>query len=323
MADNSGQTTVHRSWCYTINNPNATDIAIVSEWTEMATTHYCAREVAPSGTPHLQGYIVFKTGKRLSAVKKLHPTAHWEAARGTAEHNRKYILEEKPDGHGELGEPIVDHNIKKQGERNDLHEAAEMVRGEGLTAVANKKPTTFIKYHAGLKAYQTQMYTKRDWKRPPRVYWLAGPTGTGKTEWAYRMFEHLGDIYECQQRSTTSHTFWWAGYEQQPVVIIDDARPGTCSLMDLLKITDRYPYRVCVATGTFMELNSPIIVVTSALKPQEYATEGEKLNQLYRRITQVIVTEKNKKYEAFDIDEDGEMVLASEDDQDELQPSEE
>lgn len=35
------------------------------------------REVSSSGTPHLQGYIVFRDTQRISALKKLFPRASW------------------------------------------------------------------------------------------------------------------------------------------------------------------------------------------------------------------------------------------------------
>jgi len=38
-------------------------------------------EIGESGTSHYQGYIMFKTKQRLSALKKLNPKIHWEAVR--------------------------------------------------------------------------------------------------------------------------------------------------------------------------------------------------------------------------------------------------
>ena len=52
------------------------------------------REVGDEGTPHLQGYVQLKKITRLTGMKKLHPTAHWEVAKGTEEQNRTYCSKE-------------------------------------------------------------------------------------------------------------------------------------------------------------------------------------------------------------------------------------
>jgi len=66
-----------KNYCFTVNNYVANDEIIFKEYD--CTYMVYGREVGESGTPHLQGYIVFHSQKTLSAVKKVHPTAHWEA----------------------------------------------------------------------------------------------------------------------------------------------------------------------------------------------------------------------------------------------------
>lgn len=78
---------VSRSWCYTINNYKNEDIEFVKRLD--CTTHVCAKEVGESGTPHLQGSITFTKCHRMSALKKLHPTAHWEVTK-SIEHANNY-----------------------------------------------------------------------------------------------------------------------------------------------------------------------------------------------------------------------------------------
>lgn len=76
------------NWTFTVNNYTE------EEYKELLEGDYnyiiIGKEVGDSGTPHLQGYLQLKKKKRLTAMKKIHQTAHWEIARGTAEENKVY-----------------------------------------------------------------------------------------------------------------------------------------------------------------------------------------------------------------------------------------
>lgn len=53
------------------------------------------KELAPAtGTHHLQGYVEFSRSVRFVHVKRVLPTAHWLAARGTAADNFKYCTKD-------------------------------------------------------------------------------------------------------------------------------------------------------------------------------------------------------------------------------------
>jgi hypothetical protein len=53
------------------------------------------KEVAPStGTPHLQGLVVFKRAVGLRSLKKLNERANWQPMRGTFEEAQKYCSKE-------------------------------------------------------------------------------------------------------------------------------------------------------------------------------------------------------------------------------------
>lgn len=66
-------------WMFTINNP--TNIGIPRTWQG---TDYCCwqLEKGEQGTPHLQGYVAWPKPRRLSELKKVHSTAHWEPRLG-------------------------------------------------------------------------------------------------------------------------------------------------------------------------------------------------------------------------------------------------
>lgn len=74
-------------WCFTVNNWTQVDEVILSNLGNDEFTKYLifGREVGESGTPHLQGFILFTSNKRFNAVKNLLPPGtHIEAAKASA-----------------------------------------------------------------------------------------------------------------------------------------------------------------------------------------------------------------------------------------------
>jgi len=67
-------------WCFTINNYDLNNV----EHLEQKFNNICKKFVFQQeigeecGTPHIQGCCWFSKRKRLSELKKIHPTAHWE-----------------------------------------------------------------------------------------------------------------------------------------------------------------------------------------------------------------------------------------------------
>lgn len=87
-----------KRWCFTINNWNVDNVGNVER---VGVVHQiiCAKEVGESGTPHLQGYVEFKTEKRMETIKKLFDCNHMhlEKARGKKEDNIRYCSKEGSD----------------------------------------------------------------------------------------------------------------------------------------------------------------------------------------------------------------------------------
>lgn len=69
-------------WCFTLNNYAQSQI----DHLEQVFRHECKwyvfqEETGAEGTPHLQGTLCLKDRQRLSSLKKLDPTIHWEATK--------------------------------------------------------------------------------------------------------------------------------------------------------------------------------------------------------------------------------------------------
>lgn len=82
MSNHEKPTKRERKWQFTLNNYTAEDEKEILSW-EPDLCDYVGfgHEVAPeTGTPHLQGGVVWKALKSLKVCKKILPKAHWETA---------------------------------------------------------------------------------------------------------------------------------------------------------------------------------------------------------------------------------------------------
>ena len=82
-------------WCFTLNNPDDLSSVFaykVGKWPITYAVHQ--KEMAESGTPHYQGFVIFKKKQRFTAVVKLLPKAHWEKRKGTREEARDYCMKD-------------------------------------------------------------------------------------------------------------------------------------------------------------------------------------------------------------------------------------
>lgn len=96
-------------WCFTLNNWNGSIVSTLLE--ELENEKYVfVSEVGKKGTPHLQGFVQFRSKSR--PLEKVSIKAiHWEKCKGTYAQNINYCT--KTDGERwtnmELKQPIIDY----------------------------------------------------------------------------------------------------------------------------------------------------------------------------------------------------------------------
>lgn len=137
------------------------------------------------------------------------------------------------------------------------------------------------------------MQAPRDPNTPPDVRWFYGPTGAGKSKYAYELFHPIGEpgldgeAKVGAYYKSADHK-WWDGYDGVSPVIIDDYRCNFCTFSALLRLLDRYPVQVECKGGT-MQFNARTIIVTAPHHPREMwnSRTAEDLQQLLRRITEI------------------------------------
>lgn len=273
----------HRNYCFTLNNYTEEEITQLQE-KELKDIKYLivGQEIAPeTGTPHLQGFVIWRNAKTMKAsIKCLPKRAHIEICKGTPHDNYLYCKKE--------GNVIIELGDKPdkvgQGKRNDMLEIKKKVAQN--VNIKQMLKDDDIQNHFQLKyAEQLKKYYEitRNWK--PEVKWYWGATGTGKTKTAYEeVLEEAQDEDNVYFSMDTGK--WWDGYDGQEYVIIDDMRGDFMKFHQLLKLLDRYPYKV-ETKGSTRQFIARKIIITSANPPDVMFETREDIQQLLRRIDEI------------------------------------
>jgi len=260
----------HRSWCFTINNYTDDDIEALDALESKYLVY--GKEVGENGTPHLQGYVVWNNPITFGGCKKRLGTAHIEVAKGNAEQNYEYCTKD--------GDFYESGTKPQQGARTDLKKIkSRILNGDRIDSVVLEECENVqqIRFAEMLKKFCPPPE-----RQEPEVYWLYGPTGTGKTRWCQQHFTDAWWAGETLQ--------WWQGYFGQRVVIIDDFRGDMCKFHWLLRILDRYPAMVPNKGGSCW-LEAEVIIITSPFHPMRVFHDREDMQQLIRRIDHIICTD--------------------------------
>lgn len=247
-----------RDWCFTINNPEFA----IHEKDFPASVKYCVWqfEIGENGTMHFQGFIQFFGQQRLSALKKIFPTAHFEKRRGTAEQARDYCMKEdsRIEGPWEFGE-----FAGGQGKRTDLDSAAELVKQKGARAVAEEMPTVYLKFHRGLHALEQALekprpdpdFVPRPWQsrvlaaiaQPPNdrtIIWVKDTLGNqGKSRLALYLQRERGAV---QLKGRVADMAYM--YNKERIVVIDVPRTYADNMDHLYAFAEELKNGVVIST---------------------------------------------------------------------------
>ena len=254
-----------RSFTFTMNNyPDTTLVDTID-------CRYIVygKEVGESGTPHLQGTIIFSSARTLSSVIKKLPGCHVEVCR-SVEASIEYC---KKDGDvTERGDPPLSQ--KEKGEANadrwrSIRIAAEEGRFEDVPEDVRFKHIHLLEKHRDEASKKRKL---EDTEEQHLWYW--GKAGTGKSRKAR---EENPDAYlkTCAK--------WWCGYANEETVIVEDFDIAHEKLCHHLKIWgDRYPFPGEYKGGSF-KIRPKKIIVTSNYHPKDIWTRPSDYEPIMRR----------------------------------------
>lgn len=266
------------NWCFTVNNFTSRDEGIIEYVLAPKAKWLCyGKEIAPtSGTPHLQGYAMFTTKQSIGVLKKALPRAHWEKAKGNAQHNYVYCHKDVEDEENQW----VEYGVRPEFHENNGKR--EKIRWDRVLEAAKKRDYENIPPHCMVTSYGNIVRIGKDFATMPDEavdvtgVWIQGPSGCGKSRKARQDYPGAY-IKTCNK--------WWDMYQDQPFVIMDDMDKSHSVLGHHLKIwADRYGF-MAETKGSALAIRPAKFVVTTQYRMEDIWTDTETIEALKRRFT--------------------------------------
>lgn len=282
-----------KGWMFTVNNPTDEDRPFLPDDAE----YLCYQsEMGAEATVHYQGYVLFKTRKRITAIKKLKcfARAHLEVRRGSNEQAIAYCSKHETA----IANTFTELGTRPQGgqgKKQLLVDCCQALRrGSKLSKLSDEFDSVRVRNIRGLRELQADL--RRDsvpkW-REVYVEVLWGGSGLGKTRHAYELFGHE-EVFMLNQPAQGTNV-WFDGYDSQRCLLIDDFE-GWIPYRYLLKLLDGYPMELAVK-GSFVPALYTNVVITSNVAPIDwypnFADMGALPVPLERRISHVMHVEYN------------------------------
>lgn len=245
-----------RGWVWTLNNYTDDEEGVLQDIGTSECRYLCyGHEVGENGTPHLQGYILFKSLKTMAQVKALLQTdrVHLEIQRGTSVQAMEYCKKEDNCDFYEVGDtPKESAKAGREAERkrwSDAFTAAKEGRFDDIDADIR------LRYYGTIKRIHTEEQTLPPSMETLDFWWFHGPSGSGKS----RAARDENPLFYVKNLNK-----WWDGYKNQPCVIIEEFNPDVGKyLSSYMKVwCDHYAFQGEVKGGSIC-IRPPKIIVTS------------------------------------------------------------
>jgi hypothetical protein len=269
-----------RNYCFTWNNypEGAADTLMSLPGIKFLIGGY---ETAPeTGTPHIQGFVIFKDQKTIRSVIELLPGCHIELCKGTATQNVDYCSKMGTT----FSSGIPPKSQKDCGDDGKRY-------WENVLSLAKENRIDEIEARVQISHYSTLLKIRNAARPCPEDVsdlslnrWIHGPSGCGKSRGARQEFPgaYIKD----------PKTRWWDGYEDQKVVIVDDLdKYDKACAGDLKRWIDHYAFPAQFKGSSKMIRPERVIITSNYTIEEIWGDDAVTCECLNRRLTVVDMTE--------------------------------
>lgn len=259
-----------KQWCFTCNNPQITKEQLLEALQHLCSYIVIGDEIAPTGTPHFQGYLELVNKQRFGPLKGSFPptaTPHLEPKSKFSTRYQAAQYCKKDAKYVEFGNPPKDNKAK--GENSKLKAITDkMQEGIPLSDAILEDAPTFVQNWRGLQELDGHLARKRvPNKRDVQIELHYGKTGTGKTHYAFTKFP---DLF----KKPIGNALWFDGYNAESVVLIDEFT-GQYPLSSVLQLLDCWKTQVEVKGGHRVLAATTILLTTNIHPSQFYKSKNE------------------------------------------------
>lgn len=273
-----------------------------------------------TGRLHYQGYIHFERSIRMSSVKAIRPldeTTHLEPANGSVQSNIEYCSKDETRVAGPWSYGTIPSEVGSRTDFEVFREAVRDRRVKDRLDVLEEYPAMLARYPKFVDSC-FEVFSKGALSELPvkTVIWLHGSPGLGKSRFARALLDAIDQpFYELALGTGSSGSLWFDGLGSENALLIDDVSPSVISGNTLLRLLDRYSYRVQYKGGSKLHYFQ-YVILTSNVSPLAFTEVAS--GSLLRRCCQITV-EKAKRndeppYIRFVVDDDSQhlpgMILA-------------
>jgi len=194
-----------KDWSFTLQNPTEKDEIMWKRIFDEVSYGLVTREIAPTtGTPHLQGRVVFRRSYRFTQLLKQEWADKWTMTK--CRQDSLYCL--KKDS------VIIVDKPQRQGMRSDLVQCVDRAaHGATMKELYTEFPGTMVRYHQAImraKLYLAEPERIGEYGLKDFPHWepigdwglsivLMGAPDLGKTEWAAAHFKNPCMVREIDQ----------------------------------------------------------------------------------------------------------------------------
>ena len=225
-------------------------------------------------TRHFHIYLELEKPRAWTTIKKYYenfiPHIDYDL-KGNSQHNRDYVMcegthEEKKKPH--LIKAIEQGTMAQEtmGERTDIDMVIEMLEsGAKPREIRKAYPKAYLMHQRKIQSYWQDLIAEKYMleNRDIEVYYVSGPSGTGKTSGIYKK-EGVENIYRV-----TNYDNPFDAYTTQDVIVLEEFH-SQLQFGTLLQLTEEYPMYLKARYGDKVACFTKVYIVSNMEWDQQY-----------------------------------------------------